>query len=214
MLQHHATAPTRPADRRRAGRWRGLGSWAFFLVALAVAVFLWPHQWGGSTSLTIVSGHSMDGTFATGDLVIGREGPVEVGDVIVFRPQGLDGHVVHRVVGGDAESGWVTRGDNNDWDDPFRPTSDDVIGVVHWRVPQMWVLVKLATSPLAIVAYALVVAGVFLWPSRRTAAGPDDADPAADEVDPDGTVPDAADPAAHPDDATPRPTRAPAHHHS
>lgn len=178
MLQRHA-ALTRTAPRGRAGRLRAAGGWVLFALVLALAAFLWPHQWGGHTSLTIVSGHSMDGTYATGDLVVGRTGAAEVGDVIVYRPPGLDGYVVHRIVGGDAEAGWITRGDNNGWDDPWRPTSDDVVGVVHWRVPHAWAVVHLATSPFAIVAYALVVAGVFLWPARTVAVAPD----AAAEVD-------------------------------
>ncbi|MDM7855427.1 signal peptidase I [Cellulomonas alba] len=184
MLTSHA-APTRTALRGRAGRLRGVGSWIVFGLVVVLAVLLWPHQWGGRTSLTIVSGHSMDGTYSTGDLVVGRVGTAEVGDVVVFRPPGLDGYVVHRIVGGDAESGWVTRGDDNTWDDPWRPTSDDVVGVARWHVPHAWAVVRLATSPLAIVAYALVVVGIFLWPPRSVTAepdtGPDADDPGTDD---------------------------------
>jgi len=91
MLTSHA-APTRTALRGRAGRLRGVGSWIVFGLVVVLAVLLWPHQWGGRTSLTIVSGHSMDGTYSTGDLVVGRVGTAEVGDVVVFRPPGLDGY--------------------------------------------------------------------------------------------------------------------------
>lgn len=175
--------PTRTALRGRAGRLRGAGSWVVFGLVLVLAVLLWPHQWGGRTSLTVVSGHSMDGTYATGDLVVGRVGTPEVGDIVVFRPPGLDGLVVHRIVGGDAESGWVTRGDNNTWDDPWRPTADDVVGIARWHVPNAWAVVRLATSPLAIVAYALVVVGIFVWPARSSTTDADAGTGAAADAD-------------------------------
>jgi signal peptidase len=143
-------------------------SWASEALVVALALAVWPAAWGGSTSLTIVAGHSMDPTFATGDLVVGRTGPVRVGDVIVYQPDDVDGHVVHRVVGGNATDGWVMRGDDNTWDDIWRPTSDEVVGVVRWHVPHVGAVLGGLTSPTAWVAYALVAAGWFLWPARPT----------------------------------------------
>ncbi len=70
----------------------------------------------------IISGPSMQPTMAAGDLVIIRDvepGDIEVGDVIRFRSG--DQAIIHRVVDLD-DSGtrpvFITRGDNNNRDDP------------------------------------------------------------------------------------------------
>jgi signal peptidase len=161
-----ATTPT-TVTRRAGSWWRAVASAAALALVAALAVALWPAAWGGSTSLTIVQGHSMEPTYATGDLVVGRTGPAQVGDVVVYRPTGLNGHVVHRVVGGDATDGWVVRGDNNTWDDPWRPTGDEVVGVVRWHVPHAGRVIGALTSPTAWLAYAVIAAGWLLWPGRE-----------------------------------------------
>jgi len=161
-----STATPTTAARRAGSRWRAVAGWASLAFVAALVVAAWPVAWGGSTSLTIVSGHSMDPTYATGDLVVGRTGTVHVGDVVVYRPVDVDGHVVHRVVGGNATDGWVMRGDGNTWDDVWRPTSEDVVGVVRWHLPHVGDVVGALTSPTAWVAYAVLAAGWFLWPGR------------------------------------------------
>jgi signal peptidase I len=113
------------------------------LLALVVglwATFLLPKGLGGSASYLIVSGHSMDGTYATGDLVVVREGKsYEIGDVVGYRvPEGAPGAghlVIHRIVGGDEDQGFITQGDNNDEVDIWRPLPEDVLGDALVRVP-------------------------------------------------------------------------------
>lgn len=150
-------------ERLRAG-----ASWVAVALVAVLAVYLWPVTWGGGTSLVVVSGHSMEQTFFDGDLVVARAGHAEVGDVVVYRPDGLDGLVVHRVVGGDAVNGWVIRGDNNTWDDVWHPTGDQVLGVVAWHVPGVGRATGLLSSPTVWLALTAVAAGVLLWPARRS----------------------------------------------
>ncbi|GIG22571.1 hypothetical protein Cch01nite_32950 [Cellulomonas chitinilytica] len=179
MTTTTAATPTTPV-RRRGPRWRAVVPWTSVVVVAIVAAFLWPTAWGGSTSLTIVAGHSMEPTLVTGDLVVGRSGPVAVGDVVVYQPDDVDGHVVHRVVGGSATEGWVMRGDNNTWDDIWTPTSDDVVGVVRWRLPHVGSALTALTSPTAWVALVLLVAGWYLWPAREEAELVDESEEAAE----------------------------------
>ncbi len=53
----------------------------------------------------------MEPTFVTGDFVIARSASeYRVGDIVVFQTESAD--VIHRIVGGNAEDGFATRGDN------------------------------------------------------------------------------------------------------
>jgi signal peptidase len=182
VMDSSDAAPSAPDDRRRnrsvADRLLG----AVWLLAFAVlAVLVWPTTLGGATSVTIVAGSSMEPTYHTGDAVIVRRGddPV-VGDVIVYAvPAGEAGegrNVIHRVVGGDADQGYVTRGDNRESDDPWHPRRDDVRGVVRVLVPQVGSLGLRLLSPPVL---GLVAAGLFAWVAwPRRSEREDESDPA------------------------------------
>jgi signal peptidase I len=155
--------------------------------ALAAAWFVWPSSLGGCTTLTIVSGHSMEPTYYTGDLVVSRCGSPRVGDVVVYEPPGYQGaRVIHRLVGGDGNAGWQVRGDNNGWFDPFSPTDRDVVGVARVHVPKVGLAAGLVTKPavwgsLLVLALALVV-----WPRADDEDDEDDETGEDDEAAPAG----------------------------
>lgn len=133
--------------------------------ALVLGWLLWPTSLGGCTTLTIVAGHSMEPTYRTGDLVVSRCGPVEVGDVIVYRPPSAGGaRIIHRIVDGDRE-GWAVRGDNNDFLDPWTPTQEDILGSAVWQVPQLGRVAAILLSPLTWVSILLVALAVVVWPA-------------------------------------------------
>lgn len=162
-MTERAPAPDVTSPRRVLGL---LGSAAWVAVALVVAWLLWPTSLGGRTTLTIVSGASMEPTYRTGDLVVARRGPVEVGDVVVYVPPDVGGaRVIHRVVGGDGTDGWVLQGDGNDFLDPWRPTEDDVLGRAVLHVPGVGRVAAIALSPLTWLSLLLVAAALLLWPA-------------------------------------------------
>jgi len=173
-------APRAPRTRRE--RLRSALGWAVTAALVGVLVwFGWPSTLGGCTTLTIVSGHSMEPTYYTGDLVVSRCGTPEAGDVVVYTPPGLDhGRVIHRVVGGDAGDGWVIQGDNNDFLDPWRPHAADVLGIARLHVPGLGRVASILLDPWAWASLLVVAAGVLLWPAppepqRPEAAAPDGA---------------------------------------
>jgi len=135
------------ADARRADRSaRTVLVRLLALVALLAVVGLWivflrPVSLGGPAGYTIVSGESMSPTFASGDLVVTMEQSYAVGDVVVYEiPRGETGegvHILHRIVGGTPRAGFVVRGDAKDAHDPWRPTSNDVVGSVSLRLPHV-----------------------------------------------------------------------------
>ncbi len=103
------------------------------ILFLAVAVLLWPTSIGGRTAYVIVSGESMEPRYETMDLVVMRRtGAYDAGDLVTYRvPEGEAGaghQVIHRIVGGDGATGYVTQGDNKANPDLWHPTDADVVG--------------------------------------------------------------------------------------
>src|SRR5690554_6680754 len=84
-----------------------------------------PTALGGPAGYVMVSGISMQPTLYTGDLVITRKSDeYRVGDVVAFRAEG--GMVIHRIIDGDGDTGFILQGDNNEFRDQWRPTTKDI----------------------------------------------------------------------------------------
>ena len=147
----------------------GISSIAWVLGALVIGWLLWPSSLGGCTTLTIVSGQSMEPTYYTGDLVVSRCGPVEVGDVVVYNPPDVGGaRVIHRLVGGSSEDGWVVQGDNNDFLDPWNPVDEDILGSAVLHLSGVGKVASILLSPLTWISLLIVALAVVIWPGRRT----------------------------------------------
>ncbi|MGV8977931.1 MAG: signal peptidase I [Cellulomonas sp.] len=164
-----------------------------YALAGVAAFLLWPTSLGGCTTLTIVSGHSMEPTYYTGDLVIARCGTASVGDVIVYQPKDLGGaRIIHRIVSGDATTGWTMKGDNNPSADPFNPGSSEVLGVAKVYLPKVGLIARGLTSPFVWGSFILIAIGLFVWPRAEESddaaveARDDDETPAS--VDADGAA--------------------------
>jgi len=139
---------------------------AWALVA-GLAYFAWPTWLGGDTTIITVSGKSMEPLYRGGDIVIARDTPPHVGDIVIYRPEGYpDAKIVHRIIGGSGASGWEMRGDNNDFTDPFTPTSDAVYGVAKVHIPHAGVVVSFITKPWVWISLFFGVAALLLWPAR------------------------------------------------
>ena len=96
---HRPPHPTRPWLRRV---WRAaVSAMRSGSASRSLGVLLWPTSLGGCTTLTIVSGQSMEPTYFTGDLVVARCGAARASaDVVVYEPPELGGgRIIHRLVG-------------------------------------------------------------------------------------------------------------------
>lgn len=162
---------TRPRTRRRVPA--RAGSVLRSLALTTAVVLLWPLSFGGLFGGVIVSGRSMEPTMEPGDLaVVIRVREAEVGDVIVFRPQvAPQARVVHRVVGEDGDQ-LELRGDNNDWDDPFDVTQDDVVGKVVMRLPEVGGALSFLADARVWASLLLIGVGLWLWPRRTPSETP------------------------------------------
>lgn len=129
-----------------------------FALLLFGAVVLWfvllrPGFLGGPASYVIVAGASMEPTLHGGDLAVMRQQEDYCpGDVIVFRAEGS--MVIHRIVGGTREEGYVVQGDNKESPDPWRPTANDILGRMWFRVPRGGLYVLSLRQPIVLGAVA------------------------------------------------------------
>lgn len=126
---------------------------------LAWFFLLRPGFLGGPASYIIVAGASMEPTLHTGDLALARQQPAyHEGDIVAFTvPQGQpgEGHIViHRIVGGTTEEGYIVQGDNKESPDVWRPTADDIVGRMWFRVPRGGLYVLSLREPIVLGAVA------------------------------------------------------------
>ena len=154
-----------PTSLGRRGWVRRLGAVTGWLILGGVTVALWPSHLGGCTTITIVTGHSMEPTLQPGDLAVARCGQPQVGDVVAYRPFPDKAPVViHRIIGGDGKSGWQLQGDNNHFVDPFQPLSSQVKGVMVASVPKVGSFLSFLAAPMVWSSLLLCAAALNMWP--------------------------------------------------
>jgi signal peptidase len=110
----------------------------------------------------VVSGTSMEPSLAGGDIVVTvRRSGYRRGELVAFRIRagepGAGGLVIHRIVGGNGTHGYVTRGDNRESIDPWRPRDPDVVGEAAVDVPRLGALVALLRTPFGMATLAALV---------------------------------------------------------
>ena len=133
-----------------------------------------PQALGGPTAYVGVSGHSMLPTLHQGDLtIVKRHAHYKVGDIVAYTiPKGEAGaglKIIHRIVGGDGQHGYVTQGDNNGYTDVWHPTDHQVVGRVSMRLPGVAGLLSKLRQPrwLALIVFVTTFLIVVL-PEGRT----------------------------------------------
>jgi signal peptidase len=126
----------------------------------------------------------MEPTLQPGDLAIARCGAPQVGDVVAYRPfPDKAAVVIHRIVGGDAATGWLLQGDNNNFVDPFRPVAAQVKGTMVMSVPKAGSVLSFLGAPLVWVSMLLIAGAILLWPGRVPEAIPDELLVAYDQIE-------------------------------
>jgi signal peptidase len=96
----------------------------------------------GFVKARIVLTGSMEPAIKPGDIVILAPTPrvqPKLGDVVAYTGRRFSGESVgtftHRIIGGNAEEGFLVKGDNNPSPDVQRPKNADISGVVFFVVP-------------------------------------------------------------------------------
>jgi signal peptidase I len=143
-------------------------------VALIVAwlLVLRPQLLGGAAAYVIVSGSSMNPALAHGDLVVAKKrDSYRAGEIIAYRvPKGEPGEnalVIHRIVGGSVADGYLTRGDNRNGRDPWRPKPGDVLGSSSVRIPRAGLILVFIQTPLGLALLAGLATFLFVSAGRK-----------------------------------------------
>jgi signal peptidase I len=149
------------------------------LVCLFWAQYLRPQSLGGRAAYVLVSGKSMLPRYHTGDLVlVEQEQSYHVGQLIAYRvPKGdpmAGAQVIHRIVGGSAERGFIVRGDNRTAPDVWRPKPGDIVGAKALRIPNAVLILQFLRDPifLALLAACFVFVRVLIPRDDKPEARP------------------------------------------
>ena len=128
-------------------------------IAIAVVVclfwvqYLRPQAFGGRAAYVLVSGKSMLPRYHTGDLVlVERQSSYHVGQLIAYRvPKGdpmAGAQVIHRIIGGNAQKGFIVQGDNRTAPDVWHPKPADIVGAKALRIPNAVLILQFLRSPI------------------------------------------------------------------
>jgi signal peptidase len=119
----------------------GLARWfgyvlAFVLISFSILSF------SGSVKARVVLTGSMVPTINPGDVILTTPPSTikpEVGSIVAYVGRRFDGTAVgvfsHRIIGGDAETGFIVKGDHNPAPDTQKPKIADITGVVIFVIP-------------------------------------------------------------------------------
>jgi signal peptidase len=123
------------------------------LVCLFWAQYLRPQAFGGRAGYVLVSGESMLPHYRTGDLVlVEKQSSYHIGELIAYRvPKGdamAGAQVIHRIIGGNAQTGFIVQGDNRTAPDVWRPKLGDIVGAKALHIPNAVVVLQFLKSPL------------------------------------------------------------------
>jgi signal peptidase I len=126
-------------------------------------VALRPQALGGPAGWILVAGQSMEPSIHAGSLVIvEKRVEYQAGDIVAYRvPDGDPGagqNVIHRIVGGAPDTGFVVQGDNTNAPDIWRPRPDEIVGAVWLVVPGAVPLLLFLRSPILIATAAAAFA--------------------------------------------------------
>jgi signal peptidase I len=163
----NATAATSaPRSRRRPARTllRFAGS-ALMWLGLAAAVAMVASSLLGLQRY-VITGQSMTGTIDKGSIVWDKVVPttsLRVGDIITYdpaSPKAPEGNITHRIIwtGTDAKGkpGFQTKGDYNDYKDPWRFGLGDKAAKEVFHVPYLGYVLAYASQP----KFRMIIIGV------------------------------------------------------
>ena len=159
---------------------------AGLLVVIAVGIVCVgyaPTNLGGKTTYVSTYGTSMQPRFHAGDLAVVKAArDYRVGDVAAYRSSTLDDAVVlHRIVAIN-DGRYTFKGDNNDFLDPSRPTADQIVGRLRFRIAHGGTIRGFIARPYILYPLlALVIGGAasgFFVRKRRRHSGAYDRQPA------------------------------------
>ncbi|MBB2945419.1 signal peptidase I [Actinoplanes lutulentus] len=138
-------------------------------IMMMAAIGVWAVS-TGRLSYVITHGISMNPVYYAGDLVIiTKSDSYQVGQIAAYYGPGGKVKVLHRIIGGDGETGFVFKGDNNSSVDVDRPTSGQMIGQAAVHIPKVgaWIQLLLSPTGLGMLSFLFISGGAATVKSRR-----------------------------------------------
>jgi signal peptidase I len=124
-----------------------------------------PLKLGGQVAYVMVNGTSMEPDFHGGDIALVRKSTsYQVGDVVTYRDNEMEAYIIHRIVG-TVQDRFIMKGDNNTWIDGSRPTSDEIVGKLWFRIPQLGVVLKWMQVPIHAALIVVLLGGLLMFSS-------------------------------------------------
>ena len=147
----------------------------FGYAAIALMVTFSALSASGTMKARIVLTNSMEPAISPGDIVLTmspeRLSP-KIGMVAAYQGRRFDGSPVgvfsHRIIDGNADQGWVMKGDNNPSPDTQTPKNDDILGVVFFVIPFIG---KFLTKEAILIMAPI---GVAIWMAIDSLRGSDE----------------------------------------
>ena len=147
------------------------------LIPLVIIAVLWigfvPVQLGGSVSYIIINGNSMEPEIKKGDLVVARKSPSYQLDQRVVYDHPRLGYVFHRIVD-QADSGFILKGDNNDWLDTYHPLQDEILGKFWYAFPGAGKIIQSFREPVLFSLFVLIISSLLVGLVLMPDPGPTD----------------------------------------
>jgi signal peptidase I len=143
------------------------------VLALASIFFGWwltlaPQQLGGPVAIAVVKGTSMLGSLNSGDLIVAyRSAEYSKGDTVLYERYG--GFVIHQIIGNNPDKSFITRGVNNEADDPWTVPKENILGKQLLVLPGFGkTLQAFVTNPMAVGITAVLAAFIIILPTHKT----------------------------------------------
>lgn len=166
-----AQSPTKQKRQRRPGNplTAGISGGVSLLFVAGLWLLFAPTTMGGKFAYFFVVGNSMEPRITASDLVFLRAADrYDVGDVVGYRDPIL-GTVVHRIRAVEGDQ-YVTRGDNRDSDDSYRPFQSDVVGREWYILNNGAKAVRTFQSPKSAVALTVLSVAFGVMTAKPRAA--------------------------------------------
>jgi signal peptidase len=130
-----------------------------------MATTLFVGKFTGLAEARIVMTGSMQPSIKPGDLILAVSDSYltpKLNDVVIYEAKRFNGEVVapfaHRIIGGEASNGWITKGDANEQADVQKPNSQDITGVVVLTIPNVGLFLNIRT----LIFLSVIIISVYL----------------------------------------------------
>ncbi len=140
-----------------------------FIFLISLTAFITKKNFVNTYKPFVVTSDSMIPTIKKGSLVIVDKNKKQFSknDIITFQyPINMQKTITHRIVGYVTEANYnyfVTKGDNNSENDPWKVTTDLIIGNVVFTIPLLGYLVEFISKPLGLILLIIIPAIILIY---------------------------------------------------